>query len=433
MESETKISKANTKFSLALFKKLKEELEDKAGNVFYSPFSISAALAMVMLGARANTATQMSEVLRFSEPEALCPMQTDRPYLMQSQMQTRMQMRTQIQRTSRLPDYIRKCLKPDDAKDDVDFSFEQLFVELDKPDALYALAIANRLYGEKTYSFDEDFLSKTKKHYSAELEPVDFVTNAETSRIHINNWVEEKTQGKIADLLSAEVVDSSTKLVLVNAIYFKGKWSSQFKEEYTTDAEFRLSKTTTKPVKMMMLETEFHFSFVEEANCKIVELPYEGDDLSMIIMLPNDIEDETTGLEKLEQEMTYDKFKKWTSRDQMAFVSVEVSLPRFKMEESYDLNNVLISMGMTDAFDMLKSDFSGMSSANDLVLSKVVHKAFVEVNEEGTEAAAASGAVMTERAAIITERFTADHPFLFFIRHNRSNTVLFAGRFSSPQ
>ncbi|KAJ0060004.1 hypothetical protein NL108_018235 [Boleophthalmus pectinirostris] len=437
MDSET-LCKANTTFALALYKKLIED--DKIGNIFCSPFSISAALAMVLLGARGNTATQMSEVLGFSEPSAppsgddlQCSLQTDRPYLMQSQMQTRMQMRTQIQRTSRLPAYLRKCLKPEGGKDNVDESFAQLLTELNKPEALYVLSIANRLYGEKQYTFDKLFLAETKKHYGAELETVDFVSNPEESRVHINNWVEEQTQNKITNLLPAGVVDASTRLVLVNAIYFKGKWNSQFKEENTIDGEFRLNKTDTKPVKLMIQKAKFHFSFIEEANCKVLEMPYEGEDLSMVILLPNDIEDETTGLEKLEEDLTYDKFKEWTDRDTMGFVEVEVRLPRFKMEENYDLNKVLISMGMVDAFDVGKSDLSGMSPANDLVVTKVVHKAFVEVNEEGTEAAAATGVVISERAALITEKFIVDHPFLCYIRHNPSKSILFAGRFSSPE
>uniref|UniRef100_A0A3B3ZR22 Serpin domain-containing protein n=1 Tax=Periophthalmus magnuspinnatus TaxID=409849 RepID=A0A3B3ZR22_9GOBI len=373
MESEM-LPKANTTFALALYKKLKEELKDINGNIFCSPFSISAALAMVMLGARGNTATQMSEV---------------------NPLQVHANMR----------------------------------FELYKPEALYVLSIANRLYGEKQYTFDKTFLAETKKHYKAELETVDFASNAEASREHINNWVEEQTQGKITDLLPSGVVSASTRLVLVNAIYFKGKWSSQFQEENTTDGEFRLNKTDTKPVKLMMQKAKFHFSFIEEVKCKVLEMPYEGNDLSMVIILPKDIEDETTGLEMLEQMLTYDKFKEWTGRDTMGFVEVKVRLPRFKMEESYDLKEVLKSMGMVDAFDVARS----MSSANDLVLSEVRHKAFVEVNEEGTEAAAATGAVINERAAMITETFDGDHPFLFFIRHNPSNSVLFAGRFSSPE
>lgn len=443
MESEQFLSKANTKFALALFQKLREE--ENNGNIFYSPFSISAALAMVKLGTAGNTATQISEVLCFSEPAAPQPevdcaqmsQQTNQPYAMQSQMQTRMQMRTQIQRTSRLPGYLRKCIKPQDDNNNVDESFAKLLEELKKPDALYALNLANRLYGEETYTFRDDFLDETKKYYDAKLEKVDFSSNPETARTTINNWVEERTEGKITDLLASDAVTSSTRMVLVNAIYFKGKWNSQFKEEDTIEVQFRINKNEEKTVKMMQQKSKFYFNFNEEAGFKVLELPYEGNDpnkhdLSMIIILPNDREDDTA-LEKLEKELTYDKFKEWTGKEAMMNTEVQVSLPRFKVEESYDLKKVLMSMGIVDAFDVSLSNFSGMSENNNLLLSKVVHKSFVEVNEEGTEAAAATAAVVSERSAMIIETFNADHPFLFFIRHNPSNTVLFAGRFSTPE
>ncbi|KAM4533792.1 leukocyte elastase inhibitor-like [Odontesthes bonariensis] len=383
MASPTPLSKANTSFSLALLKTLGDN--DKSANIFYSPFSISSALAMVMLGARANTATQMSE-----------------------------------------------CLKTQDCQDEIHTSFAQLLSELNKSDAPYALSVANRLYGEQSYQFIEDFLGKTKKHYDAELESVDFVKSSEAVRVNINSWVETRTQGKIKDVLPSGVVDAMTRLVLVNAIYFKGNWNQKFQENATRDAQFRLSKNNSKPVKMMYQKSKFPLKYIPEASCQILELPYKGKELSMIIFLPNDIEDGTTGLEKLEKELTYENFEEWTRPDKMRDVEVQVGLPRFKMEEKYDMKVVLVSMGMMDAFDMGKSDFSGMSPGNDLVLSEVFHKAFVEVNEEGTEAAAAT-AVMMLRCALRPASFVADHPFLFFIRHNPSRSVLFAGRYCSPE
>ncbi|XP_034717458.1 leukocyte elastase inhibitor-like isoform X1 [Etheostoma cragini] len=434
----SKTAKANTTFSLALFKKLSDE--DKTANIFYSPFSISSALAMVMLGARGNTATQMSEVLCFTETEQAKQMGAEQTQThttgqsaMQSQMQTRMQMRTQIQQTSRLPQYLLKCLKPQNGQDDVHASFAQLLSELIKADAPYALSVANRLYGEQSYQFVEDFSAETRKHYNAELKSVDFKAKADAARVNINSWVEEQTQGKIKDLLVRNAVDDSTVLVLVNAIYFKGNWNKQFKEDSTVDAQFRISKSDTKPVKMMRQKSRFPLVAVPEANCQILEMPYKGEELSMLIFLPNEIEDNTTGLEKLQMELTYEKFVEWTRSDMMGQTEVELGLPRFKMEETYDLKDVLTSMGMVDAFDVTLSDLSGMSPANDLVLSKVVHKAFLEVNEEGTEAAAATAAVVSERSAMITATFVADHPFLFFIRHNPSMSVLFAGRYCSPE
>ncbi|XP_074478732.1 leukocyte elastase inhibitor-like isoform X2 [Sebastes fasciatus] len=383
MASPTPLSKANTNFSLALLKKFGDV--DKTANVFYSPFSISSALAMVMLGSRGNTSTQMSE-----------------------------------------------CLKTQDVQDDVHVSFAQLLTELNKADAPYALSVANRLYGEQSYQFVEDFLGLTKKHYSAELESVDFATSSEAARLNINEWVLQQTQGKIKDLLAEGVVDELTRLVLVNAIYFKGNWNKQFRETETRDAQFNLNKNDTKSVKMMHQKSKFPITYIPEVNCQILEMPYKGKELSMLIFLPNQIEDSTTGLEKLESQLTYENFVEWTRPDMMDETEIRVGLPRFKMEESYDLKNVLVSMGMVDAFDMSMSDFSGMSPANDLVLSKVVHKAFVEVNEEGTEAAAATAAIMMLRSAL-PMAFIANHPFLFFIRHNSSMSILFAGRYCSPE
>ncbi|XP_049605926.1 serpin peptidase inhibitor, clade B (ovalbumin), member 1, like 3 [Syngnathus scovelli] len=412
MASSTPLSKANTTFSLELLAKLGDN--DKTANIFFSPFSISSALAMVMLGSGGNTATQMSEVLGLTERKAA-------PQLMQMQMQQ------QIQTT-----FLPKCLQTR-AQDDVHASFGILLAELNRPDALYALSVANRLYGEQSYQFVEGFLADTRKHYNAELESVDFIRNHEVARLNINQWVEKKTQGKIKDVLAKGVLDSMSRLVLVNAIYFKGNWAKKFKETSTHDSQFRLSKNVTKPVKMMHQKSKFPLAFIPDIKCQILEMPYMGQELSMLIFLPVDIEDDSTGLTKIEKNLTYENFVEWTRPDMMDEVEVQVGLPRFKMEENYDMKNVLMSMGMVDAFDMARSDFSGMSPANDLVLSKVVHKAFVEVNEEGTEAAAATAAIMMLRCAPIAPRFIADHPFLFFIRHNASKSVLFAGRYCSPE
>ncbi|XP_076741491.1 leukocyte elastase inhibitor-like [Maylandia zebra] len=277
-----------------------------------------------------------------------------------------------------------------------------------------------------------EFLKGTKKHYNAELESVDFKGNAEEARVHINSWVEKQTQDKIKDLLSQDAVGSLTKLVLVNAIYFKGSWNTQFKEEKTADVHFRLNKNDTKPVKMMQQKSKFPFATIPEANCKILEMPYKGNDLSMLIFLPNDIEDDTTGLEKLEKELTYQNFVDWTRPDMMSPNEVDVKLPRFKMEEKYDLEKILTNMGMENAFDIYKRDFSGMSPANDLIVSKVVHKALVDVNE-GAEAAAATGVDMEVRSITIPAEFVADHPFIFFIRHKPTKSILFVGRYCSPE
>ncbi|XP_024135884.1 leukocyte elastase inhibitor isoform X1 [Oryzias melastigma] len=419
MASLNPVSKANTSFSLDLFKKLSDK--DKTANVFYSPFSISSALAMVMLGARGNTASQMNEVLCFSKAGKQHPQAKGAQQMMQMQ-----------QTQSSLPPQL-KSLKLLDSKDDVHASFGHLLSQLNKPNASYALSVANRLFGEQTYQFIEDFLGNTKKHYSAELEKVDFIKSSEAARLNINSWVEKQTQGKIKDILVEGVLNDLTRLVLVNAIYFKGNWNKMFDAKETRDAEFRLNKNTKKTVKMMYQKSKFPLTFIPEINCQILEMPYKDKELSMLVFLPNDMEDSTTGLEKLEKALTYENFMEWTRPDMMNEVEVRVGFPRFKMEQKYDMKSVLMSMGMEDAFSMSKSDFSGMSPANDLVLSEVFHKAFVEVNEEGTEAAAATAAVMMLRCALMPAAFIADHPFLFFIRHNSSMSVLFAGRYCAPQ
>ncbi|XP_051721340.1 leukocyte elastase inhibitor-like [Ctenopharyngodon idella] len=377
------LSAANTQFSLNLFKKISGG--NASGNVFYSPVSISSALAMVSLGARGNTAAQMIQVLGFKNPHH--------------------------------------------SVDQIHSSFHKFMSELNKPGVPYVLSVANRLYGEQSYQFVEKFLNDAKRYYEAGLEKVDFKTKSEAARININKWVEKKTQEKIKDLLPYGVLDTLTRLVLVNAIYFKGNWEKKFPKEATSDGQFKMNKNRTKPVKMMYQKAQFRLAFIPEINSQVLELPYVGENLSMLIILPNEMEDDTTGLQKLEKALTYEKLMEWTKPEVMRQQEVQVSLPRFKMEEKYDMKSLLISMGMEDVFDTQKVNLSGMSSNDHLVLSQVFHKAFVEVNEEGTEAAVATDAVVEERS--FAEMFNADHPFLFFIRHNPSNAILFYGRFCS--
>ncbi|KAK9961518.1 hypothetical protein ABG768_009302 [Culter alburnus] len=388
------LSAANTQFSLNLFKKISGG--NASGNVFYSPVSISSALAMVSLGARGNTAAQMFKVLGFKNPfnlDAATP-------------------------------------GPHHSVDQIHSSFNKFMSEMNKPGVPYVLSVANRLYGEQSYQFVEKFLNDTKRYYEAGLEKVDFKTKSEAARVTINKWVEKKTQEKIKDLVPQGGVNASTKLVLVNAIYFKGNWEKKFPKEATKDGLFKINKIQTKPVKMMHQEAKFPLAFIPEMNSQVLELPYVGKNLSMLIILPNKMEDDTTGLQKLEKALTYEKLMEWTKPEVMRQQEVEVSLPKFKMEEKYDMKSLLISMGMEDVFDMQKVNLSGMSSNNDLVLSKVIHKAFVEVNEEGTEAAAATGDIIFTDSHC--QSFNADHPFLFFIRHNPTKSILFYGRFCSP-
>ncbi|KAM9163460.1 uncharacterized protein ACDP82_001228 [Pangshura tecta] len=375
------LSKANTTFALNLFKKLSENA--KTQNLFFSPLSISSALSMVFLGAKGNTAAQMAKVLALDKAE------------------------------------------------EIHDGYQSLISEINKPGTNYVLRIANRLYGEKTFKFLATFIDSCQKFYHSELEQLDFSRAAEDSRKHINAWVEEKTEGKIQNLLAQGVIDSTTRLVLVNAIYFKGNWATQFDKDRTVEGKFKINKNETKPVQMMFKKAKFNMGYLADFQTKILDLPYVDNETSMIILLPDKIQDNSTGLEQLERELTYEKLTEWIHPEMMDYSEVEVFLPRFKLEQAYDLKPVLKSMGMADAFDSNKVDLSGMSASNDLVLSDVVHKSFVEVNEEGTEAAAATAVMINMRCALIVPQFTADHPFLFVIRHNKSGNILFYGRFWS--
>ncbi|XP_016152096.1 PREDICTED: leukocyte elastase inhibitor-like isoform X2 [Ficedula albicollis] len=374
------LSNANSRFALDLFRRFSEA--NPTENVFFSPVSISAALAMVLLGAKGNTEAQMLKTLHLDEVA------------------------------------------------DVHSRFQALTTDINRSNAPYLLRLASRLFGQKSYSFLPDFLTNTRKLYGADLATVDFLQDSDKARKEINQWVEEKTEGKIPNLLPEDSVDSLTKLVLVNAIYFKANWAKKFQEADTTDAPFRLNKNERKTVKMMYQKNKFNFGYIPEEKIRILELPYDGRELSMIILLPDDTEEDSTGLQKMEKQLTLEKLQSWA--EHLYSADVHVRLPKFKLAESYDLKSDLAAMGLLDVFNSGKADLSGMSGTRDLFLSKVVHKAFVEVNEEGTEAAAATAAGIALLCMPIEEDFNADHPFLFFIRHNPTQSILFLGRYASP-
>ncbi|XP_037066923.1 serpin B10 isoform X2 [Peromyscus leucopus] len=272
------------------------------------------------------------------------------------------------------------------------------------------------------------YLKDMQTYFGAEPQSVNFVGASGQIRAEINSWVEGQTGGKIPNLLPDDSVDSKTKMVLVNALYFKGVWEHQFSAQNTTERPFRINKTMSKPVQMMSLKKNLQVFHIEELQTIGLQLYYQNRDLSLLLLLPEDV----NGLEQLERAITYEKLNEWTSADMMDTFEVQLYLPKFKLEESYDLKSALSSMGMTDAFNQSKADFSNMSSERNLFLSNVFHKTFVEINEEGTEAAAGTGSEVGFRIKTPSIEFNADHPFLFFIRHNKTNSILFYGRFCSP-
>ncbi|XP_014636977.1 PREDICTED: serpin B3 [Ceratotherium simum simum] len=385
------LSEANTHFAVDLFQQLRKSNKD---NIFYSPLSISSALALTYSGAQGNTALQIGKV-------GVSSLYIDRVRL----------------------NSLLACVEK---SRNVHHQFQKLLTELKKPTNDYELNIANRLYGEKKFQFRQEYMDNVKKFYLASVESADFIKAPEESLKKINSWVESQTNGKIKDLFPPGSL-SSAILVLVNAVYFKGHWQWKFDEKNTVEEKFWLNKDTSKSVQMMKQTSSFKFTELEDVQAKILEIPYTGKDLSMVLLLPNEVD----GLKKLEDKLTAEKLIEWTTSPNMRETLVALYLPRFKVEESYDLKDTMKSMGMLDAFSPQDADFSGMTGSRGLVVSKILHKSFVEVTEEGTEAAAATG-ISLELSSPRIYSFHCDHPFLFFIKHNKTNSILFLGRVSSP-
>ena len=374
------VVEGNNRFALDLYARLRA---DQPGNLFFSPGSLSTALAMTYAGAKGETASQMAKVLHFTLPQ--------------------------------------EKLHP-------------AFASLNRtwnPDGNgrgFRLSVANRLWGQEGFHFLPEFLAITREDYGAELAQVDLRGQTEKARQQINAWVEEQTQGKIRDLIPPGALDSLSRLVLTNAIYFKGDWTKPFEKRATKDTPFHVTSRQTLDVPMMYQEDRFPFWAGE--GLKILELPYGTGDLSMLVLLPDRIE----GLADLEARMTDGTLARWLSGPRRE--KVRVYLPRFKLTSQFQLADVLKAMGMPLAFTPDRADFSGMDGQRDLFVSAVIHQAYVDVNEEGTEAAAATGIAVAATAVMVPKEppvFRADHPFLFLIRENRTGSILFLGRLVNPQ
>ncbi|NXO58945.1 SPB10 protein, partial [Aramus guarauna] len=405
------VSMSVGKFTVDLFNKISES--NKGKNIFLSPWSVSSTLALAYLGAKGNTATEMAAVLHFIQAAGA-------------------EDSSSVARPSRGRPKRRKLDPEHKQAEGIHSGFKEVLTSINKPRNSYSLKSANRIYVEKTFPLLPRYIQLSKNYYKGEPLKVDFKTAPEQSRKEINAWVEKQTEGKIKDLLAPQHVSRSTRLILVNAIYFKAEWEVKFLAGNTEVQPFRLSKNKSKPVKMMCMRSTFPVLIMETMNFKIIEMPYLKRELSMFILLPDDIKDSTTGLEQLERELTYEKLSEWTDSKKMTETLVDLCLPKFTMDETYDLGEALINMGMHSAFSS-SADFSGMAEKGKVVISKILHKSFVAVDEKGTEAAAATAVIpLTSLPISHVLKFKADHPFYFFIRHNISKTILFFGRFCSP-
>ncbi len=370
------IARDNNLFTLDLYNQLK--MTD--GNLFFSPFSIFTALAMTWAGARENTAVQMAETLHFTEKPA-----------------------------------------------QFHLAIGDLISQLNavQKETNVELSIANAIWAQKGYQFLDEFFRIVQQSYQADFKQVDFSRAAESARQAINAWVEQQTNERIKDLLPPKVLNALTRLVLVNAIYFKGFWDNQFKSRDTREMEFWL--LTEVAVKVPMMHQEHQFGYWENDWLQIIEMPYKEESLSLIVLLPK----EKTGITDLEQKLNFENMMAWQSR--LRKRKVIVFFPKFKIESQFSLGQTLSLMGMPDAFDPELADFSAMVGQKELYISAVIHKAFLEVNEEGSEAAAATGVVVSVTSiAPSPPIFKADHPFVFFIRDNKSQSILFLGRMLNP-
>lgn len=371
--------RGNNAFALDLYRSLRSS----DGNLILSPYSISLALAMTYAGARGETEAQMERVLRFGGQD----------------------------------------VHP--AFNALDLELAQRSQSADKEHIPLQLNIANAVWAEQTHPFLQDFLDTVARNYGAGIRLADFIGQYETVRKEINRWVEDRTKDKIKDLLPPGVLNSDTRMVLVNAIYFKADWLTQFDPNDTHDAPFHLLDGSETQVKMMSGQLN-GIPYVRGDGYQAVELPYAGQTAAMTIIIPDEGR-------FAEFESALDAAKLSEILSAMQPVSIELGLPKFTFESQFSLPGHLAALGMPDAFDPNRADFSGMTGSRDLYISDVIHKAFVAVDEKGTEAAAATAVIMQLAMAPLSDiTLTIDRPFIFFIRDTASGQILFMGRVLNP-
>jgi serpin B len=367
----------NTAFALQLY----QNLASAEGNLFLSPLSISTVLAMTYAGARGNTATEMAEALHFTlAGEELHSAFAD----------------------------LRRNLLEVEGKGGV------------------RLKVANALWPQKGYPLLQEYVALVERYYRISVTPMDYTKAAEQARQTINQWVERETENKIKNLIPPGTLNPMTRLVLTNGICFKGDWASQFKKSATHEAPF--SRMRKSSINVPMMTQQHRFKYGERDDLQTLELPYAGKDLSMVVLLPKGAD----GLPQIERMLTPARLAEWTGHLQER--EVLVFLPKFTLTSQFRVDDALKAMGMRDAFLPERADFSGMDGKPHwLHIGAVLHKAFVDVNEEGTEAAAATGVVA--RLTSVHEEpptFRADHPFLFLVKDNRTGSILFIGRVVEP-
>lgn len=373
-EDLRELSSGNSSFAFDLYRALGEE----EGNIFFSPYSISAALAMTYAGAEGTTEADMAEVLRFTLPE------------------------NRLHPAFNLTD--------------------QRLTALSEEDSSFSLHIVNALWGQTGYEFLPEFLGVLAANYGADMRLLDFSEDAELCREIINEWVVEQTEGKIENLIPQNLLTSATTLVLTNAIYFKAQWLLPFDAMGTHDRDFTLMDGELITVRMM--NQAEHFQVATGDGYMAAELPYSNRRASMLVIVP----DENCFFE-VEERLGNDFIAEITGN--LTDENLHLCMPKFETVSAFQLENVLSDMGMASAFGM-SADFSGMDGTLSLYIASVIHKAFVCVDESGTEAAAATAVLMQKENGESSVEFIVDRPFIYLIRDRGTGTILFIGRIQNP-
>jgi serpin B len=375
------ITKANNQFAIDLYNKINKD-SDK--NIFFSPWSISTAMVMTYEGARGETAKEIEDVFHFPANDAL--------------------------RRS---------------------SYARILNTLNKAGGKYELSIANAIWLQEDYPFLEDYKDTINRYYLGKIKNLDFKNNPNGASFHINRWVSKNTNNRIRNIVSPEMFNEMSRAVLTNAIYFKGKWVRQFDRDDTKPEDFTLPSGKKIEVPMMRLEDEdLYFKYTEESGVQILEMPYQGDKISMLVLLPKT---EISDINQLESELSAETLQAW--RSMMRPTKVYIYMPKFTLETSYSLTDYLKRMGMNLPFTWPGADFSRMDGTEMLYINKVLHKAYIDVYEEGTEATAATGIFVSIGAIKVRIKpiiFRADHPFIFIIQEKETGNILFMGRVNNP-
>ncbi|MEM7819777.1 MAG: serpin family protein [Candidatus Aenigmatarchaeota archaeon] len=365
---------ANNKFAFDLYSELDKS---EKGNIFYSPYSIFAALAIAYEGTKGKTADEIKSVFHFPENDILRP------------------------------------------------NFAAIYNEINKGYKDYELRTGNALWVQQDYPLLEDYTNRVERYYGGKAANVDFVKETEKSRQTINSFIEEQTNNKIKDLLPPSSLSPLIRLIITNAIYFKGTWVWQFDPKDTREMDFKITPTNVVKVPTMYMKPDkAMFNYADLGDLQILELPYKSEEISMLILLP------TENLDIIESSLTPEKLEEWKSKMQETRLDA-IYLPKFEFNTKYSLKDILSTLGMPTAFDMNLADFSGMTTAEKIWIDFIIHQAYVKVDEKGTEAAATTAIGMMGSAAQ-RNIFKADHPFIFIIQQKDTGNILFIGRVVDP-